>query len=70
MASVQKSDAQAVNFDRALINAGRISRWDSHFFQAGQLNHRLLNSIQADIASVVFVEGSASSPHFLNHNGS
>jgi hypothetical protein len=35
------------------------------FIEPGQLNHPLLNSIQTDIASVVFVEGSVSSPHFL-----
>jgi hypothetical protein len=67
---VKESDAQAVNFDRALINARRVSSRDGHFFRARQLNRGLLNSIQADIASVVFVEGSASSPHFLHHSGS
>jgi hypothetical protein len=62
-------DVDSIDFDGSLNYISGPLRFRKHFFYTGQLNGGLLNSIYPDIASVAFVEGSISSPRFLNDNG-
>jgi len=62
-------DVDSIDFDGSLNYISGPLRFRKHFFYTGQLNGGVLNSICSDIASVAFVEGSISSPRFLNVNG-
>jgi len=62
-------DVYSIDFDGSLDYVSEPLRFRKHFFYTGQLNGGVLNSIYPDIASVAFVEGSISSPRFLNVNG-
>ena len=62
-------DIGSIYFDGSLDYVSEPLRFRKHFFYTGQLNGGVSNSIYSDIASVAFVEGSVSSPRFLNVNG-